>query len=666
MCAAVTAATAAGDGAWKNRRAARGSAAAQTGGCRLQRMAVKGDLQNMVKLSAKKAQSPFERAQTETQTAISEDFSLMTSGAVGAPDLETNIISSDGYIYYDYVQTYGWTGINVYQAGGACYLADGTAALLCTPILDLSDAGGAFNVRVGFRAETATKFYIMAGVSGGYAVSGGYVEAVDEWRYVDVSLTGGQAQTMIQFFGDAPVYIDYVCVTQDVEVEEPMSIPAPGSGSATDITETGFTANWSAVTGATSYLLDVFHYAQDNEKVYALTDRKVDGTTYSVSGLEPGHIYFFTVQATNGTLTSVESQQVLVKEASASVGTPTALAAADITSDGFRANWTAAENAAWYNLYTYSYHPIAETGTFNVENETFDGFTEGTMDSPLYNGLDAMLNGYTEHPDWEGVTTMSCDGMIGLRNYYSLMGYYSTLYSPIYYVGTASQLGKVTVKIAAARDAACSDGTQLGVACVNADDMDAEPQWQLKTFTNSVETFEFTLDSYPNYFIAVAFADPENTDYGTTGTVWIDEVQISQELHAGDVFSRMHSADVVFDATSFYVATPDGGDDSYSYFVQAITNGSQGIISSDYSNEVYVDNLPSGVTNVEAGSGVSVSGADGMLTVTLSNDSPISVYSVSGTAVAGVSGRQGVNRIPVANGLYIVKTDFGVTKVIVR
>ena len=187
-------------------------------------------------------------------------------------------------------------------------------------------------------------------------IDGAVVEATTTWQYVEVPLSGGLEQTAIQFFGDAPVYIDDVVVTQETEVDEPTSIEAPGNVSATDITDTGFTANWSAVTGATAYLLDVFYYGTDNEKTYVMTDQRVEGTTYAVSGLEAGHTYFFTVQATNGTLTSGESQQALVKNPSEYVGTPTATTATEVTDAGFRANWTAAENAAWYTLYLSLIH----------------------------------------------------------------------------------------------------------------------------------------------------------------------------------------------------------------------------------------------------------------------------------------------------------------------
>lgn len=664
LCAATPSAQAQHDGSWSSRSAARKPLTEAATRSMPQRMK---QLRSMKAVTARtgRAQAPALKAETNTTAVLYEDFSLMTLGTEDAPDLTTNIIGSDGYIYYDYVQTYGWAGLNVYSAGGCCYLADGTTALLNTPILDLSGSNGEFNVRVAFKATETTDFYIVSGGAGGNMIDGAVVEATTTWQYVEVPLSGGLEQTAIQFFGDAPVYIDDVVVTQETEVDEPTSIEAPGNVSATDITDTGFTANWSAVTGATAYLLDVFYYGTDNEKTYVMTDQRVEGTTYAVSGLEAGHTYFFTVQATNGTLTSGESQQALVKNPSEYVGTPTATTATEVTDAGFRANWTAAENAAWYTLYTYSYHPITATGPYEVEHETFDKFTDGTMDSPMYNGIDAILNGYTTHPNWEGITTVSADGMIGLRNYYSVMGYYSALYSPIYTVSSSSAPGKVTVRITAARDASCSASTQIGVACVNADDMEAEPKWQMQTFTSSAQTFEFTLDAYKNYFIAIAFEDPENTDYGMTGTVWIDDIVITQQLNSGDVFSRMHSADVVFGGTSFYVGTPGRGDDEYSYFVTASTNGANGTIESDFSNEVYVKYTPSGISQTEATDGTKVRGTQGGVEVTLGSDARITVYSPSGAVVAAVNGKPGSNHIALPKGLYIVRSGGKTAKVTV-
>lgn len=664
LCAwAVTAS--ADNGVWTKRNTARNAIPAVKNGTPLTRLATTvapvrvAAQRNAVRSEAGTAREGF-------VTVISEDFNKMTSGADGMPDLNTNIVGSDGVIYQDYVQTYGWAGINIFQAGGSCYLADGQTSLLATPVLDLSDNGGDFTVTVTFRAETEPcRFYIAAGNSS-TIIGGGYVDATTEWGYVKIPLTDGTSQTMIQFGGTAPVYIDDITVTQTEEEEKPVTINAPENVSATNMSATGFTANWGAVIGATGYLLDVFSYGQDNAKTYLLTDKAVEGTSYEVSGLEPGQTYFFSVQATDGTLTSEESQQCIVREASGSVGTPTALEATEVSDEGFRANWSSAENAAWYTLFTCSYHQMEQDGTFEVENETFDKIKDGTTEKPLYNDPAQTLDEYTTHPNWEGSTTIRAEGMIGLRNYYSVMGIYSMLYSPIYMTQTASASGKITVRIKAMHDNMCSDATMIGVACVDADNQESNVEWQQAVITDRMSEYEFVFDAYSNYYLAIAFNDENNIDYGTSGTVWIDGISISQEMSAGDIFSRMHSCDVVFGGTSFYVPTPDRGNDIYSYFVQATTNGPDGNIDSDYSNEIYVQGSTDGIDAAENSGKVSVSGADGHITVTLDKAAGISVYTTSGTAVASTEGKVGANGISLPCGMYIVKAAGTVTKVIVR
>lgn len=664
LCAwAVTAS--ADNGVWTKRNTVRNAIPAVKDGMPLTRLATTvaparvAAQRNAVRSEAGTAREGF-------VTVISEDFNKMTSGADGAPDLNTVITGTEGTIYHDYVQTYGWAGIDVYQAGGSCYLADSQTSLLMTPALDLSANGGDFTLCVTFRAETEPcKFYLISG-SGSTAIDGGYINASTQWSYAEIPFEGGQPQTFIQFFGNAPLYIDDITVIQAKEEEAPTAISAPGSVSATDISESAFIANWSAVTGATGYLLDVFSYGQDNAKTYVFTDKAVESTNYDVSGLEPGHIYFFSVQATDGTLISEESQQCIVKEPSESVGTPTAMEASEVTDEGFRANWSEAENAAWYTLYTYSYHPVTQNGILEVENETFGKITDGTTDNPLYNNLSQALNDCTVYPDWQGVTTMRADGMIGLRNYYAPLGVYSMLYSPIYMTQSESAPGKVTVRITAMRDADCSEATLIGVACVDADNQDTNVEWQQSQVTEIMQEYTFTFDGYKNYYIAIAYSDENNTGYTGQGTVWIDGINISQEMSAGDIFSRMHSCDVVFSGTSFFVPTPDRGNDEYSYLVQATTNGPESNIDSNLSNEIFVDRTTNGIDAVAGSGKVSVSGGEGRIVVTLDNAAEISVYNTAGTAVAGTEGKVGANGISLPCGMYIVKAAGTVTKVIVR
>ena len=601
-------------------------------------------------------------AEDET-VVLSENFDKFTAGSEEAPDM-TNIVDSQGVIMQDYIQTYGWSGVNVFQAGGCCYLSDGKMALLATPVLDLSKNDGNFTVKVSFRAQSgSTNFYIAwGGVSG--AIGRRYAAADTRWGVVEVPCTGGLSQTMIQFYGDAPVFIDDVEITQ-LDVEEEPSIAAPVPTEATDITETGFTANWNEVVGATSYLLDVFYF-ENNEQQYFLQDEEVTGISCPVTGLDASRLYFYTVQATDGTLVSEESSMVVVKEPSESVGTPVALAATEVTDDGFRANWTEVENAVYYQLATLSYYTVPASGEYVMEDEDFSGSTEGTPDNPVYNSLNCFLDEYTHYPNWEGVTTLMVDGMVALKNYYSIMGQYSMLYTPVYSVSGNTASGKIKVSVTVQKDADCSSATEFGVILVNNATGETAGDWQRRTFNNSTETFEFEFPACSSYYLVMTFGDENNSDYGLSGVVYIDDVKVTQELSAGSVVTRLYDDVAVYGGTSCYVATPDKRDgERFSYYVVAATNGAEETVVSSASNEVWVGGQGS-VESVDVAGEVSVYGGAGNLVVVAAECCHAYVYDLAGRLVADFNVTEGENVFALEKGLYVVKVAGMVQKVAVR
>lgn len=108
---------------------------------------------------------------SEWQTVVEEDFSLFTAGSEAEPDM-TNILSSEGYILYDYVHTYGWTAVSVYQAGGCAYVVGDGISMLMTPVLDLSGDNGHFKITFSYRTSSeSTSVYVMWG-SGSSLIDG--------------------------------------------------------------------------------------------------------------------------------------------------------------------------------------------------------------------------------------------------------------------------------------------------------------------------------------------------------------------------------------------------------------------------------------------------------------------------------------------------------------
>jgi hypothetical protein len=123
---------------------------------------------------------------------------------------------------------------------------------------------------------------------------------------------------------------------------------APTATAATAITLVGFTANWNAVAGATSYRLDV---STDNFATYVpgYSDKSVTATSDAVSGLTPNTAYKYRVRTVNADGTSGNSNVIDVSTPAVPAA-PVATAATNVTPNTFTANWTAVEGADSYQL----------------------------------------------------------------------------------------------------------------------------------------------------------------------------------------------------------------------------------------------------------------------------------------------------------------------------
>jgi hypothetical protein len=80
------------------------------------------------------------------------------------------------------------------------------------------------------------------------------------------------------------------------------------------VTASSFTANWSSVSGATGYRLDVSMSRTFASYVPAYQDRNVGNVTnQNVTGLAANTFYYYRVRAYNGTGTSPNSNVNKVK-----------------------------------------------------------------------------------------------------------------------------------------------------------------------------------------------------------------------------------------------------------------------------------------------------------------------------------------------------------------
>ncbi len=125
-------------------------------------------------------------------------------------------------------------------------------------------------------------------------------------------------------------------------------ISAPVLEPPTAIGQTGFTANWGAVSGAVDYRLDVSVNSDFSTRVTGYDNLIVTVNSKVVTGLSAGTTYFYQVRANNGSVISSSSFPPM--QAITLPGTPVAGAASPVTDTYFQANWSASAGAAWYLL----------------------------------------------------------------------------------------------------------------------------------------------------------------------------------------------------------------------------------------------------------------------------------------------------------------------------
>ena len=126
-------------------------------------------------------------------------------------------------------------------------------------------------------------------------------------------------------------------------------LPAvPTAKAATNVTKSGFTANWSSVTGATSYRLDVSVSSSFSSYLSGYQNLDLGNVmSRSVSGLSAGRAYYYRVRAHNSAGTSGNSNVISVATLPAA---PAASAATNVTKSGFTAHWSSVKGATSYRL----------------------------------------------------------------------------------------------------------------------------------------------------------------------------------------------------------------------------------------------------------------------------------------------------------------------------
>jgi len=197
----------------------------------------------------------------------------------------------------------------------------------------------------------------------------GYMLIVDNGTPIDVGNVTSKSITGLSAGSSHSYVVKSVNEGGISEASSPVNVTlvpsSPVASDATSLAQTSFTANWSSVSGATSYKLFV-----DNTEVYTGSS-----TSCNVTSLAVGSSHSYYVQAINSGGTSSNSNTINLTLNPAIAGVPVASVATDITQTSFTANWGTVSGATSYKLKVDN-GSFADVG--NITSKNITGLTAGS------------------------------------------------------------------------------------------------------------------------------------------------------------------------------------------------------------------------------------------------------------------------------------------------
>lgn len=344
-----------------------------------------------------------------------------------------------------------------------------------------------------------------------------------------------------------------------------------------------FVANWSTVEGATGYLLSVYHDVPSSdpnapfgstEKEYILTDVKVTDNKYTVSDLESGETYYYTVKAIddNGH-TSLESFPCRVYDLEVPV-----MGEADILNGWtYTANWSEVPAADVYNYFAYDKREAEADGLFVVTDEDFTGIcdlegneTGFTIESPWTNTYDVYYSRELKQQGWKATHACPYTDFLCLDAFwYEQAGSQAGLTSPEFDFSKDGGKFTLTVDLAGQTSMVTDDfdnvyyyTTQSCAALFNwnealGDFEQVELLYPETKVTESWQTFNFNFTKGTERSIVGIFA------IGSFDNLYVDNLKITQNYKAGEYlvepfrFKQYHGSEFGEIATMIDIEVPE-------------------------------------------------------------------------------------------------------------
>ncbi len=332
---------------------------------------------------------------------MKEDFSLMTLGTEDKPDFGTNIINDLNEEYpvwfnLDTKYTQGdkkWGTGKSFSAGGTLALCT-KEAKINTYLLDLSGNQGNFFVRFRIKGSRALEqgegamLKVEAAETNKMSASwntcygGATILPTADWKTYEVPFQGGGATTLINIVKMSSDE-EYFVLIDDIEVVqvEPF-VAMPTLKKHLHYTGTSIDLYWEKVEGATGYSLTAWRMVPTGEKPAnpqaplpmkrenLVVDQKIDGgetTTYNLTGLASGDIYFYTLKALKDSKESIPCQPNMIYD----LEKPQIKAIEKSVNGSFDVTWKEVPFATLINVWSYFDKEAEKDGAFEILNEDF-------------------------------------------------------------------------------------------------------------------------------------------------------------------------------------------------------------------------------------------------------------------------------------------------------
>ena len=213
----------------------------------------------------------------------------------------------------------------------------------------------------------------------------------------------------------------------------------------------------------------------------------------------------------------------------------------------------------------------------------------------------------------------------------------------------------------------CAPGTKLKVIIHYTNHITGynESYAQEVELNEGMTSYEFEFEERDSYYIEITFDEPKGSR-DIFGTVFVDNIKITQELEAGTVLTKTYKRYTSYN-NGFYVETPDSPqEENFSYSVMSI-NGGRLLYNyySDPSNTIYVD-TNTGIGNAVTADGTTITATAGQINISTAEACTVSVFDMSGRTVIQLGTVEGSTSLPIEPGAYIVKCGETVRKVLVR